>query len=83
MSDREQILNLAENMYIPLFKKVYERFLSDTPPTVSDAVGYECTRIEELFRPMWAIAPLINEREILIPTKNEKNPLFPSLTRLF
>lgn len=68
--EREQILRCARDMYVPLLNKVYKRFLSDAPYTVSDTVGYECTRIEELFRPLWGIAPLINETDMKIPTED-------------
>lgn len=65
-SAREKIMDLAEEMYLPLLKKVSDRFFGETAYTVSDTVGFECTRIEEVFRPLWGIAPLLNERNLYI-----------------
>lgn len=65
-SAREKIMDLAEEMYLPLLKKVSDRFFGETAYTVSDTVGFECTRIEEDFRPLWGIAPLLNERNLYI-----------------
>ena len=72
ISARTEIMNLAEKMYISLLEKTAKRFYNDSLYVVSDVVGYECTRIEELFRPLWGIAPLLNEREMYINIENKK-----------
>ena len=71
-NERKQIMDLAEKMYISLLEKTAKRFYNDSLYVVSDVVGYECTRIEELFRPLWGIAPLLNEREMYIKVDEKR-----------
>ncbi len=80
---RQEIMELAEKMYVPLMTKVANRFFNNEPYTVSDTVGYECTRLEELFRPLWGISALINERDIVISTSRGDFPLPELINKIF
>ena len=81
-SAREKIMDIAEQLYTPLFEKIARRFLGNEAYTVSDSVGFECTRIEEVFRPLWGVAPLINERDIYINCPKGKILLQRLITKI-
>lgn len=63
---RQDLMNLAYSLYIPMLEKAARRYQNGEIPVKIDHVGYSCTMLEELFRPLWGIAPLLLEREMTI-----------------
>ena len=72
--NREQLMDLALGMYKTLLSDIAQRYENNTQYIVSDRVGYECTRMEELFRPLWGIAPLLLERNLEISFNGKTVP---------
>ena len=64
ITSRKELLLAAEKMYVSLFEVVAKRYVNKEQFVISDMVGYEVTAIEELFRPLWGIAPLLKERNL-------------------
>ena len=72
--NREQLMDLTFGMYKTLLSDIAERYENNTQYIVSDRVGYECTRMEELFRPLWGIAPVLLERNLEITFNGKTMP---------
>ncbi|MEE0898623.1 MAG: DUF2264 domain-containing protein [Acutalibacteraceae bacterium] len=64
INSRKTLYETAEKMYISLLTRTAHRYYSDEPYVVSDNVGFSCTRIEEIFRPLWGLAPFLKDRDI-------------------
>ena len=62
-------MDAVEKLYESLFAVVAKRYVDREQFVVSDMVGYEVTALEELFRPLWGIAPLILERDLWFSLK--------------
>lgn len=63
---RQDLLDRAHALYIPILEKAARRYLTGEIPVTIDHVGFSCTMLEELFRPLWGIAPLLRERELTL-----------------
>ena len=61
---RNDLMDCAENMYEALLCRAAQRHCSHFTYTLVDRVGVECTKMEELFRPLWGLAPVLKERDI-------------------
>ncbi len=72
ITSRQELLNAAEKMYVSLFETVARRYENREQFVVSDMVGYEVTAIEELFRPLWGIAPLLKEKDLAFTLLGKK-----------
>lgn len=77
-------MNHAKTMCKALLEKCMHRYETNEQYIVSDMVSYECTAMEELFRPLWGIAPLLKEKDFVLNYNNQvkmsinvqsKNPL--------
>lgn len=75
LTNREQLLDCAQTMYQALLTKAAQRHYDNTIYTQVDRVGVECTKLEELFRPMWGLAPVLKERDIQITLGEERLPV--------
>lgn len=64
INSRKTLCEAAEKMYASLLTRTAKRYYSDEPYVISDSVGFACTRIEELFRPLWGIAPFLKNGDI-------------------
>jgi len=65
-------MDCARKMYEALLSKAAQHHFDNTVYTQVDRVGVECTKLEELFRPMWGLAPVIKERELHITVNGKK-----------
>lgn len=65
-------MDIAEKMYIDLLEYTAKNYYQKTYFTISDRVGYVCTQIEELLRPLWGIGPVIKERNLLFDFNGKK-----------
>lgn len=66
LKNRNELLDCAQKMYEALLSKAAERHYIKPVYTQIDRAGLECTKLEELLRPMWGLAPVLKEREIKI-----------------
>ncbi len=71
LTSRKELYELSKNYYVKLMKRTAARYESDYVPLLVDHVGYECTRLEELFRPLWGIAPFLSDPDFVIPMSGE------------
>lgn len=79
MTDREYLISVAEKTCIPMFEKAINNIRENKPYTVIDHVSIECSKLEELLRPLWGMAPLLKEKEYYIYVKGEKTSLAKAL----
>ena len=79
---RKDLYELTRKYYITLLERVAKRYRSDEPYVVVDHVGYECTRIEDLFRPLWGIAPLISDDELCITVDGKSTKVRDFITEI-
>ena len=66
LKNRKELMDCAQKMYEALLSKAAQRHYHNTVYTQVDRVGVECTKLEELFRPLWGLAPVIRERELFL-----------------
>ena len=66
LKSRQELLDCAQRMYEAQLTKAANRYYTDAVYTQLDRAGLECTKLEELFRPMWGLAPVLKERKILL-----------------
>lgn len=66
LESRNELYALAKKYYIDLLERTAKRYTSNYIPVTVDLVGYECTWLEELFRPLWGIAPFLSDADFKI-----------------
>lgn len=64
INSRKSLYETAEKMYVSLMTRTAHRYYSDEQYVISDTVGFSCTRIEEIFRPLWGIAPFLKNGDL-------------------
>ncbi len=69
---RREMKKYALSVCIPMLEKAAERRLSHRPCEVVDTVGYIPTRLEEMFRPFWGIAPILREEELFLMVRGKR-----------
>jgi len=79
MTDREYLISVAEKTCVPMLEKAINNIRENKPYTVIDHMSIECSKLEELLRPLWGMAPLLNEKEYYIYVKGEKTSLAKAL----
>lgn len=72
LTNRKELMDCAQTMYEALLTKAAQRHVGNAVYTLVDRVGMECTKLEELFRPMWGLAPVLKERELWITLGDER-----------
>lgn len=66
INDRNSMKEYALAVCVPMLEAAAERRLSKRPCDVVDTIGYVSTQLEELFRPLWGLAPILNEQKIYL-----------------
>lgn len=72
LNNRKELMDCAQKMYEALLSKAAQRHYDNMVYTLVDRVGVECTKLEELFRPMWGLAPVLKERDLQITVNDQK-----------
>ena len=72
MKTRKELYERAKKTYEALLNRTADRYYNDKQYVVSDKVGYECTRIEDVLRPMWGIAPFLKNGDLNVEVNGEK-----------
>lgn len=71
MTVRKELYEKAKKTYKALLDRMSKRYSPDYQYVISDRVSFECTKMEDIFRPMWGIAPFINDGSLTV-THNGK-----------
>ena len=71
MTVRQELYEKAKATYRALLDRMSKRYSPDYQYVISDRVSFECTKMEDIFRPMWGIAPFINDDSLRV-THNGK-----------
>ena len=66
MNSRKELYDRAKDTYRSLLNRMAKRYDDSYQYVISDKVSYECTRIEEIFRPMWGIAPFLKDGDLKV-----------------
>ena len=82
MKTRNELYARAKELYLSLFERTAKRYESNEIYVAVDHVGFECTRIEELFRPLWGIAPFLADEDFCIRVCGEQVPVRDFITRI-
>jgi len=77
--EKQYLISVAEKLCIPALEKAVDKFYSGKQITVADHISYECSKMEELFRPLWGITPLLREKSYTVNVCGEKRDLAEAL----
>lgn len=77
--DKQYLVSVAEKLCIPAFEKAINKFYKNEQILIADHISYECSKMEELFRPLWGITPLLREKNYTITVCGEKRDLADAL----
>ena len=72
VNERQELYNKVKQTYLALLNRMAKRYDLSYQYVITDRVGYECTKIEEIFRPMWGIAPFLSDPDMVVDFNNEK-----------
>lgn len=81
-NSRKELAEHVKSYYRKLMERTAGRYMSDYTPVIVDHVGYECTRLEEIFRPLWGIAPFLSDADFVITVANEKMHVCEFITKI-
>ena len=82
LSSRKELYALTKDYYIRLMERTAKRYVTNYTPVLVDHVGYECTRMEELFRPLWGIAPFLSDKDFKINVGEENMHVCDFITKV-
>ncbi len=82
LQNRKELYDLVKSYYITLLERVSRRYENNEVYLTVDHVGYECSRIEELFRPLWGIVPFLKDDDFCINVNGEKTHVSEYITRI-
>ena len=74
-NEKKYLIEVAEKTCIPALEKAINNFLGNKPYLIIDHTSFECTKLEELLRPLWGIAPLLEKKSYTITVCGEKRDL--------
>ena len=60
--EKKFLIDVAEKLCIPAMERAINNFIDDKVCLVADHISFECSKMEELFRPLWGIAPLLSKK---------------------
>lgn len=72
INSRATLYSKAFDMYKSLMTRTAYRYYSDEQYVISDYISFSCTRLEEIFRPLWGIAPFLRDGDIEIEVLGNK-----------
>lgn len=81
-NSRKELFDATKKMYVSVLERAAERYVTNHKYIISDGVGFNCTLMEELFRPLWGIAPIINESNLEINVEGKLIPAVDFITRV-
>ena len=71
LNSRKELYDAAKKLYLPLYERAANRYVRGDVYDIVDTVGFECTRLEELFRPLWGIAPFLSDPDFNITVEGK------------
>ena len=69
---RQQLYEQTKKTYQALLNRLAKRMDPSYRYTISDKVSFECTRLEDIFRPMWGIAPFLKNNDLEVEVDGVK-----------
>ncbi len=75
LNSRKELMARTRELYINVMQRAADRYVGNHKYTIIDGVGFNVTLVEELLRPLWGIAPIINECEFDITVSGKKMPI--------
>ncbi len=82
INTRKELYSLAKENYLSLLTRAARRYENSEIYLTVDHVGYECTRLEELFRPLWGIAPFLGDGDFRISVNGESIHVKDYITKI-
>ena len=73
--EKQYLISIAEKYCIPAFEKAFNNFYKDKQIIVADHISYECSKMEELFRPLWGITPLLRDNKYTVKVDGKDRDL--------
>ena len=80
--EKAYLTSAAEKLCIPAIEKAINNILTNKKYLVIDHISVECSKLEELLRPLWGIAPLLSKNRYEITVKGEKTELTAALRQI-
>jgi hypothetical protein len=66
LNSRKELFDIAKNTYKNLLQRTANRYYGNYQYIATDNVGFECTLIEDVLRPLWGIAPFLKEKDLTV-----------------
>jgi len=66
VNERQKLYEKAKQTYVNLLNRMALRYDDNYQYVISDVGSYECTKMEDIFRPMWGIAPFLTDESIKV-----------------
>jgi len=82
INSRGTLFAAALDMYRSLIQRTAERYYTHEPYVVSDYISFSCTQLEEIFRPLWGIAPFLKNGDIDIIVCGKKTTASSFITEV-
>ena len=82
LNSRKELMARTRELYINVMQRVADRYVARHNYTIIDGVGFNVTLVEELLRPLWGIAPIINECEFDVTVEGKSVPISEFITRV-
>lgn len=80
-AEKAYIVETAEKICIPALEKALNNLALNKTYTVTDHVSVECSKLEELLRPLWGIAPLLKNKSYTVTVNGEKCDLAAAMRK--
>ncbi len=71
-NSRKELMEATKKTYVSLLNRIANRYYNNEQYVISDIVGFECTKLEDIFRPMWGIAGVLKETDLQIEVNGKK-----------
>lgn len=79
---KKYLTKTAEKLCIPAMERAMNNILSGKPYLVVDHISVECSKLEELLRPLWGIAPLLKTNKYYVTVQGERVELAEALRHI-
>ena len=80
--EKKFLIDVAEKLCIPAMERAINNFIDDKVCLVADHISFECSKMEELFRPLWGIAPLLSKKKYTITVCGQECDLAEALRKV-
>ena len=82
LNSRKELYEVAKKSCIGLMERAAKRYESGEIYVNVDHIGYECTRLEELFRPLWGSMAFFGDEDFVISIGGKKIHITDFVTKV-